>query len=181
MTIIDFSNEISVRSLVGLQVIKTFTKPCRCILKISCWYPKDIVLAKMTQTQRLWFREIWCYHISHIARTPIACIFISGVSLELTSHFRASQPNQSHRHYWEEEAFCKFWVDHRSPEVVVAEKSPVDDVQQDEAGRKKVECRNWIVGKFRKSDVKIWDQIWTSWAEKIRETICQLCFWLIEL
>ena len=33
----------------------------------------------MTQTQRLWFREIWCYHISHIARTPIACISISGV------------------------------------------------------------------------------------------------------
>ena len=149
--------------------------------KISCWYPKDIVLAKMTQTQRLWFREIWCYHISHIARTPIACIFISGVSLELTFHFRASQPGQSHRHYWEEEAFCKFWVDLRSPEVVVAEKSPVDDVQQDEAGRRKVKCRNWIVGNFWKSDVKIWDQIWNSWAEKIRETICQLCFWLIEL
>ena len=161
--------------------------------KISCWYPKDIVLAKMTQTQRLWFREIWCYHISHIARTPIACIFISGVSLELTFHFRASQPGQSHRHYWEEEAFCKFWVDLRSPEVVVAEKSPVDDVQQDEAGRTKrkmhkLNCRQF--SKIRCKDLRSnmnqlsWKDPWNNlptlflidWA--LRQVL--IAFWFLQ-
>ena len=159
---------------------QNFTKPCRCIryradiLKISCW-------------QR-WLRLRDSGSVKSGATTSpilpghqlLAFLYLAFL-LELTFHFRASQPGQRHRHYWEEEAFCKFWVDLRSPEVVVAEKSPVDDVQQDEAGRRKVKVHKLNCRQFWKSDVKIWDQIWTSWAEKIRETICQLCFWLIEL